>query len=187
MDTPIPPKVIWLTGLPASGKTTIATELQRELRQRGQHCWVLDGDQLRNGLNADLGFSPDDRAESVRRVAHVARILLDTGLVVIVALVSPFAADRRTARQMFAPDEFCEVWVNTPLAVCQLRDPKGLYARARSGELAWMTGVGQAYEPPEAPDIVLSGLGIPTANAARLLSALGARSSTADPAAGSRS
>lgn len=183
LPAPIPPQVIWLTGLPAAGKTTIATELARQLRQLEQPCWVLDGDQLRNGVNADLGYSPTDRAESVRRVSYIARILVDARLVAIVALVSPFRADRRAARRLFAPDEFLEVWVETPLEVCEHRDPKGLYAKARAGKVAWFTGIGQIYEPPTSPDLVLTGTAPVTESVDRLVAAaLGPRSSTAVPA-----
>jgi bifunctional enzyme CysN/CysC len=152
-------RVLWLTGLPGAGKSTIADALERRLHAMGLHTYVLDGDNVRSGLNKDLGFTPQDRAENVRRVAEAARLLLDAGLIVIVALVSPFRADRAAARGLFEAGDFVEVWVDTPAEVCALRDPKGLYARAKAGKLPNLTGVGQAYEPPERPDLVVDGIG----------------------------
>ncbi|MEV0229682.1 adenylyl-sulfate kinase [Nonomuraea sp. NPDC050786] len=151
--------VLWLTGLPGAGKSTIANAVERRLHGMGLHTYVLDGDNVRSGLNKDLGFTPEDRSENVRRVAELARILLDAGLIVIVALVSPYRADRATARSLFQPDDFAEVWVNTPAEVCVRRDPKGLYAQAKLGRLPNMTGLGQIYEPPEHPDLVVDGSG----------------------------
>jgi bifunctional enzyme CysN/CysC len=151
--------VLWLTGLPGAGKSTIADALERRLHAMGLHTYVLDGDNVRSGLNKDLGFTPEDRAENVRRVAETARLLLDAGLIVIVALVSPFRADRAVARSLFAGGDFTEVWINTPAEVCADRDPKGLYAKAKAGTLPNMTGVGQVYEPPEHPDLVVDGTG----------------------------
>ncbi|MFD1539450.1 adenylyl-sulfate kinase [Nonomuraea guangzhouensis] len=152
-------KVLWLTGLPGAGKSTIANALERRLHAMGLHTYVLDGDNVRSGLNKDLGFTLGDRAENVRRVAELTRILLDAGLIVIVALVSPFRADRAVAKSLFQPGDFAEVWVNTPAEVCAHRDPKGLYAQAKAGTLPNMTGLGQAYEPPEHPDMVVDGSG----------------------------
>ncbi|SMC66714.1 adenylyl-sulfate kinase [Kibdelosporangium aridum] len=152
-------KVLWLTGLPGAGKSTIADALERKLHAMGLHTYVLDGDNVRSGLNKDLGFTPEARAENVRRVAEVSRILLDAGLIVIVALVSPFRTDRAVAKGLFQPGDFAEVWVNTPADVCASRDPKGLYAKAKAGTLPNMTGMGQAYEPPEHPDLVVDGAG----------------------------
>jgi bifunctional enzyme CysN/CysC len=152
-------RVVWLTGLPGAGKSTIAHALERRLNRLGVHTYLLDGDELRAGLTKDLGFTPADRAENVRRVAEVARLMHDAGLVVIVALVSPFRADRDAARELFADGEFVEVWVDTPFAVCADRDPKGLYAKARAGRLPNMTGVGQGYEPPTHPHLVVTGTG----------------------------
>ena len=163
-------RVLWLTGLPGAGKSTIADALECRLHSLGLHTYVLDGDNVRTGLNKDLGFTPEDRAENVRRVAETARLLLDAGLIVIVALVSPFRADRAAARSLFADGDFLEVWVDTPAEVCAHRDPKGLYAKARAGTLPNMTGVGQAYEPPEHPDVVVDGTGSVDA-AAELLAA----------------
>ena len=150
-------RVVWLTGLPGSGKSTIADAAVRGMHAMGVHTYVLDGDNIRTGLNKDLGFTPEDRAENVRRVAEVARLMRDAGLVVLVALVSPYAADRRAAKALFGDGEFLEVFVDTPVEVCAQRDPKGLYAKAAAGNLPNMTGRGQAYEIPEDPDLVLDG------------------------------
>jgi len=152
-------RVLWLTGLPGAGKSTIADALERRLHAMGLHTYVLDGDNIRHGLNKDLGFTPEDRAENVRRVAEAARLLLDAGLIVIVALVSPFRADRAAARDLFEAGDFVEVWVDTPVEVCALRGPNGLYARARAGKPPNLTGVGQAYEPPEHRELVIDGAG----------------------------
>ena len=154
-----PGRVVWLTGLSGAGKSTIADAAVRVLHSQGVKTYVLDGDNVRHGLNKDLGFTPEDRAENVRRVAEVARLMHDAGLVVFVALVSPFATDRQAAKELFAPGEFLEVYVDTPLAVAQERDPKGLYAKAQAGGIPNMTGVGQAYEVPTHPDLVITGTG----------------------------
>jgi adenylyl-sulfate kinase len=150
---------VWMTGLPASGKSTVAAGVEARLLEGGRSAYVLDGDNLRHGLNGDLGFSADDRAENVRRTAEVSALLADAGVVVVVALVSPYRADRAAARS--AHDRrglpFIEVWVATSLEECERRDPKGLYARARAGELTGMTGVDDPYEPPESPDVVVRG------------------------------
>jgi adenylyl-sulfate kinase len=150
---------VWMTGLPASGKSTIAAGVEATLLETGRGAYVLDGDNLRHGLNGDLGFSAEDRAENVRRTAEVSALLADAGVVVLVALVSPYRADREAARA--AHDRrglpFLEVWVATALEECERRDPKGLYARARAGELKHLTGVDDPYEPPESPDVVVRG------------------------------
>jgi bifunctional enzyme CysN/CysC len=166
------PRVLWLTGLPGSGKSTLADGLERRLHAIGIHTYVLDGDNVRKSFNRDLGFTPEDRAENVRRVSEAAHMLFDAGLVVIVALVSPFRADRLTARELFGPGDFIEAWVNTPLEVCTARDPKGLYAKAASGSIPNMTGVGQSYEPPEHPDVVLDGTAPTEESVQRLLELL---------------
>jgi bifunctional enzyme CysN/CysC len=153
------PRVLWLTGLPGAGKSTIADALERKLFGMGLHTYVLDGDGVRTGLNRDLGFTPEDRAENVRRVAETAKLMLDAGLIVVVSLVSPFRGDRRAAKGLFKEGEFLEVWVDTPTDVVVERDPKGLYAKAAAGTLPNMTGVGQGYEPPENPDLVVVGDG----------------------------
>jgi bifunctional enzyme CysN/CysC len=150
-------QVIWLTGLSGSGKSTIANALEKKLFGMGLHSYVLDGDNVRLGLNKDLGFTREDRAENVRRVAEVAHTLYDAGLVTIVALVSPFASDREQAKALFPNGEFSEVWVKTPAEVCAQRDPKGLYKKAAAGALPNLTGVGQEYEPPTDAELVLDG------------------------------
>ncbi len=165
-------RVLWLTGLPGAGKSTIADALERRLHGMGLHTYVLDGDNVRSGLNKDLGFTPEDRAENVRRVAETARLLLDAGLIVVVALVSPFRADRRVAKDLFDAGDFIECWVDTPAEVCAERDPKGLYAKAKAGNLPNMTGVGQGYEAPEQPDLVVDGAGTLEETVDRLVSEL---------------
>jgi len=145
---------VWITGLPAAGKTTVASELGDDLQRLGIASYILDGDQVREGLNCDLGFSATDRAESVRRVGEVARLMLDAGIVVIVSLISPYRKDRAAVRARFEAGCFIEVFLDTP-AVCESRDPKGLYRRARVGELADFTGVSSAYERSHAPEIHL--------------------------------
>jgi bifunctional enzyme CysN/CysC len=152
-------KVVWLTGLSGAGKSTIADAAVRKLHALGVHTYVLDGDNVRHGLNKDLGFTPEDRAENVRRVAEVSKLMCEAGIVVFVALVSPFAGDRRAARELFAPGQFLEVYVDTPLDVVAGRDTKGLYAKAAAGSLPNLTGVGQDYEAPESPELVLHGTG----------------------------
>ena len=151
-------RVIWLTGLSGSGKSTIANALEKKLFSLGMHAYVLDGDNMRLGLNKDLGFTREDRAENVRRVSEVAHSLYDAGLITIVALVSPYAEDRAQARALFPEGDFAEVWVKTPAEVCAERDPKGLYKKAAAGELPNLTGVGQEYEAPEDATLVLDGL-----------------------------
>ena len=148
---------IWLTGLSGSGKSSVAVELERRLVAAGKPAYLLDGDNLRHGLNADLGFSAQDRTENVRRVGEVARLFADSGVVSIVSLISPYRVDRERARQAHqeAGLTFVEIFVDTPIEVCEARDPKGLYARARAGEITGFTGVDDAYEAPETPDLVL--------------------------------
>ena len=148
---------VWLTGLSGSGKSTIAYLAEEKLVRSGRAAYVLDGDNLRHGLNADLGFGAADRAENVRRVGEVARLMADSGLVALVPVISPFASDRKMVREAHqqAGLGFIEVFVDAPLEVCEQRDPKGLYARARAGELSDMTGIDSPYEPPESPDLRL--------------------------------
>ena len=148
---------IWFTGLPAAGKSTIASAVECRLVGEGRPAFMLDGDNLRHGLNGDLGFGEDARAENVRRTAHVARLLAESGTIAIVGLVSPYARDREQAASLHGEVDlpFVEVFVDTPLALCEERDPKGLYARARAGDLAGMTGIDAPYEPPTNPDLVL--------------------------------
>jgi bifunctional enzyme CysN/CysC len=150
-------KVIWLTGLSGSGKSTIANVLAKRLHALGMHAYVLDGDNLRMGLNVDLGFTPEDRAENVRRTSEVAKLMVDAGLIVITALVSPFEADRQRARSIFDDGDFIEVFVDTPVDVCISRDPKGLYKKAKDGQIPNFTGIGQDYERPSQPEVILDG------------------------------
>jgi bifunctional enzyme CysN/CysC len=148
---------LWFTGLPGAGKSTIASAVEERLIQAGRPAFLLDGDNLRHGLNGDLGFGDEARTENVRRTAHVARLLAESGTVALVSLVSPYAADRESAASLHAADEleFIEIFVDAPLELCEQRDPKGLYARARAGELAGLTGIGAPYEAPSQPDLVL--------------------------------
>ncbi len=150
-----PAVVIWLTGLSGAGKSTIATLLQTELHATGRPCVLLDGDAIRRGLSRDLGFSDADRTENIRRVSEVAHLVVDAGFVAIVALISPFRRDRDLARSRFGTGQFLEVFVDTPLAVAEARDVKGLYRRARAGELPSFTGIDSPYEPPLQPEIHL--------------------------------
>jgi adenylylsulfate kinase len=147
--------VVWLTGLSGSGKSTLAHEVERRLMDRGVHAFVLDGDNVRHGLNGDLGFSEEDRKENIRRISEVSRLFVDAGLVVLTAFISPFREDRVRARSLFAPEEFLEVFTRCPLDVCEERDPKGLYARARSGEITDFTGIDSPYEEPEQPELLI--------------------------------
>jgi bifunctional enzyme CysN/CysC len=148
-------RCIWMTGLSGSGKSTIARLLDKRLHAEGRHTYVLDGDNVRHGLNRDLGFTEADRVENIRRVAEVAKLMVDAGLIVLVSFISPFRAERRLARDLFEAGEFVEVFVDTPLAECERRDVKGLYAKARRGELKNFTGIDSAYETPDAPEIHL--------------------------------
>ncbi len=149
------PTVLWLTGLSGAGKSTIANLVEGELYRRGHHTYLLDGDNVRHGLNSDLGFTATDRVENIRRVAEVARLMADAGLIVIVSFISPFRAERAMARELLGPEEFLEVWVDAPLEVAEQRDPKGLYRKARRGELINFTGIDSPYEPPERAEIHL--------------------------------
>jgi bifunctional enzyme CysN/CysC len=150
------PICLWFTGLPGSGKSTIANLLEKRLFAAGKHTYILDGDNIRHGLNRDLGFSEADRVENIRRVTEVAKLLVDAGLVVIASFISPYRAEREFARSLFPAGEFYEIFVDTPLEECERRDPKGLYAKARRGELANFTGIDSEYEPPESPEIRLN-------------------------------
>ncbi len=149
------PCILWFTGLPASGKSTTANRVEKKLAALGRHSYLLDGDNVRLGLNRDLGFTDADRVENIRRVAEVAKLFVDAGLIVLVSVISPFRDERRMARELVEEGEFVEIFVDTPLAECERRDPKGLYRKARAGELRNFTGVDSVYEPPEDPEIVL--------------------------------
>ena len=149
------PCVIWLTGLSGSGKSTIANLLEKKLAEYQQHTYLLDGDNVRHGLCGDLGFSEKDRVENIRRISEVAKLFVDAGLVVITAFISPFQRDRDYCRQLLQDGEFVEVFVNTPLAECEKRDPKGLYQKARQGDIKDFTGISSPYEAPQAPEITL--------------------------------
>jgi len=150
------PRCLWLTGLSASGKSTIANLLERHLVTEGRHTYLLDGDNVRHGLNRDLGFTEADRVENIRRVAEVARLMVDAGLIVIVSFISPFRSERDFARSLFEPDDFMEIFVDASVEACARRDPKGLYARAKRGEIRNFTGIDSPYERPEQPDVHLN-------------------------------
>jgi bifunctional enzyme CysN/CysC len=145
--------VVWFTGLSGAGKSSIANLVEKRLHTLGVHTALLDGDNVRHGLNKDLGFTEADRVENIRRVAEVSSLMVNAGLVVLVSFISPFRAERRMAREMVDPGEFCEVFVDTPLAVAESRDIKGLYGKARRGELTNFTGIDSPYEPPETPEV----------------------------------
>jgi bifunctional enzyme CysN/CysC len=167
------PVCLWLTGLPGSGKSTIANLLEKRLFAAGRHTYLLDGDNVRHGLSRDLGFTEADRVENIRRVAEVAKLMVDAGLIVIASFISPFRAEREFARSLFRPGEFLEIFVDTPLAECERRDTKGLYAKARRGELKNLTGIDSPYERPESPEIRLDAAGdSPGDCVGRLLSVL---------------
>jgi len=150
------PVVIWFTGLSGSGKSSSANALEHQLFTMGYSTYLLDGDSVRQGLCSDLGFSERDRAENIRRAGEVAKLMLDAGLIVLVSFISPFRRERQMVRQMFRPGEFLEVYVSTPLDVCESRDPKGLYKKARAGEVRNFTGIDSPYEAPEYPEIELN-------------------------------
>lgn len=148
-------KIIWFTGLSGSGKSTLANALEIELHKKGLHTFLLDGDVVRQGLNADLGFSDEDRTENIRRIAHTAKLMMDAGLIVICAFISPFKVERRLARELAGENRFIEVYLNTPISVCEERDVKGLYKKARAGSLNNLSGLGSDYEIPENPEITI--------------------------------
>jgi bifunctional enzyme CysN/CysC len=149
------PVVLWFTGLSASGKSTIANLIEKKLQYRGKHTYLLDGDNVRHGLNRDLGFVEVDRVENIRRVGEVAKLMVDAGLIVLTAFISPFRAERRLVRDMLDEYEFVEIFVDTPIEICEQRDPKGLYKKARAGEIKNFTGFDSPYEVPETPEIHL--------------------------------
>ena len=145
--------IIWLTGLSGSGKSTIANLVEKKLHAMGNHTYLLDGDNVRHGLNKDLGFTDADRVENIRRIGEVAHLMVDSGLIVLTAFISPFRAERQMVREMMGEGEFIEVFVDTPLEVCEARDIKGLYKKARAGELKNFTGIDSPYEQPETAEI----------------------------------
>lgn len=147
------PVLLWFTGLSGSGKSTIANAVERKLFELGKHSYLLDGDNVRHGLNKDLGFSDADRVENIRRIGEVAKLFVDSGMIVLTAFISPFRDDRFQAKSMLEDNQFLEVFIDTPLEVCEQRDPKGLYKKARSGEIKHFTGIDSTYEAPLNPDI----------------------------------
>ena len=149
-------KVIWFTGLSGSGKSTLANALEVALHAQGKRTYILDGDNVRQGLNKDLGFTDADRVENIRRVAEVAKLMMDAGLIVMTAFISPFRIEREMARQLIGPENFLEIFVDTPLEICEQRDPKGLYKKARLGQLHNMTGINSPYEPPQTMDFIVN-------------------------------
>lgn len=149
------PCLLWFTGLSGAGKSTIANIVEQKLNADGKHTYLLDGDNIRHGLNRDLGFSSEDRIENIRRVGEVGRLFVDAGLITLASFISPFRSDRMIVRELFEPNEFLEVFVSAPLSVCEGRDPKGLYKKARSGQIPHFTGVDSPYEPPEHAELVL--------------------------------
>lgn len=149
------PCLLWFTGLSGSGKSTIANAVDAMLFEQGNHTYLLDGDNVRHGLNGDLGFDDEARIENIRRISEVAKLMVDSGLIISTAFISPFTSDRAMAREKFTDGEFIEVFVDTPIEVCEQRDPKGLYKRARSGEIKHFTGIDSAYDLPESPEITI--------------------------------
>lgn len=149
------PCILWFTGLSGSGKSTVANALEQKLFSLGYHSYLLDGDNVRHGLNKDLGFSAEDRVENIRRIGEVAKLFVDSGLFVLTAFISPYRSDRDMVRSLVGEREFVEVFVDTPLEVCEARDPKGLYKKARAGEIKNFTGLDAPYEAPENPEITI--------------------------------
>ena len=150
------PCLLWFTGLSGSGKSTLANALELALYKRGISTYLLDGDNVRHGLNRDLAFSDEDRVENIRRIGEASRLFVDAGLIVLSAFISPFRSDREMVRQLLSQDEFIEIYMSTPLPVCEQRDPKGLYKKARRGEIKQFTGIDSPYEAPENPEIVIN-------------------------------
>lgn len=149
------PCLLWFTGLSGAGKSTIANVVEKKLNAQGKHTYLLDGDNVRYGLNKDLGFTDTERVENIRRVGEVAKLFVDAGIITIASFISPFRSDRRLVRELFEPDEFIEVFISAPLDVCENRDPKGLYKRARAGEIPHFTGIDSDYEAPKREHIIL--------------------------------
>lgn len=181
------PLVIWLTGLSGAGKSTLARALDAALHNAGRHAYLIDGDNVRHGLNRDLGFDEASRAENIRRVGEVCRLMVDAGLIVIAAFISPFQRDRDLVRALFEPGEFIEVYLDASLQVCESRDPKGLYRKARRGDISQFTGIDSPYEVPDRPELVLKSGEMPAAQCLALLLAelarLGVPGLTAMPSA----
>jgi bifunctional enzyme CysN/CysC len=163
------PAVVWFTGLSGAGKSTVANLVERRLHAAGARTYLLDGDNLRHGLNKDLGFTVPDRIENIRRVAEVARLMVDAGLIVLVSCISPFRDARWMARSMVEDGEFCEVFIDAPLEVAERRDPKGLYRKARAGELVNFTGIDSPYEAPDSPEVHIGTTAIAPAAAAEMV------------------
>ena len=163
------PMVLWLTGLSGAGKSTIANLVEKKLSRMNRHTFLLDGDNIRHGLNRDLGFTDADRVENIRRIGEVAKLMTDAGLIVITAFISPFRAERRMVRELMAPGEFVEVFIDTPLIDAEARDTKGLYAKARRGELKNFTGIDSPYERPEAPEVHIDTTSLTPEQAADLI------------------
>lgn len=161
--------MLWFTGLSGSGKSTVAIALERELQRRGMLCRVLDGDNIRSGINANLGFSAEDRKENIRRIAEVGKLFVDTGIITIAAFISPTEELRRMAAEIIGPDDFKEIYISTPLAACEARDVKGLYARARRGEVKHFTGISAPFEPPLHPALSLDTSRLPLEESVRAL------------------
>ncbi|KAF0822334.1 adenylyl-sulfate kinase [Cytobacillus firmus] len=161
--------MLWFTGLSGSGKSTIANALQHELHMKGISVYLLDGDNLRHGINKNLSFTPVDRKENIRRTAETGKLFVDAGIVVLAALISPFEEDRNNARAIFEPGEFLEVYINCPIEECENRDPKGLYKKARSGEIMQFTGIDQSYEEPYNPEIIINSSQISIEKAVNIL------------------
>lgn len=158
------PVVLWFTGLSGSGKSTVAGALEQALFERGCRCYLLDGDNVRHGLNRDLGFSDVDRVENIRRIGEVSKLMVDAGLIVLTAFISPFRSDRDMVRNLLGESEFIEIYMDVPLDICEERDPKGLYKMARAGEISNFTGISSDYEAPEQPEISLRAHEIPVAD-----------------------
>ena len=173
--------MLWLTGLSGAGKSTIANLVEQQLHTRGYHTYLLDGDKLRRGINSDLGFTDSGRIENIRRVAYVASLMLDAGLMVIVALISPFTRERELARRLVNEGEFFEIFVDAPLELAEQRDPKGLYKKARRGELPNFTGIDSPYEPPDDPELRVDTAALdPEESAASVIALLEQRGVLAD-------
>jgi bifunctional enzyme CysN/CysC len=163
------PAVVWFTGLSGAGKSTIANLVEEKLHSIGKHTFLLDGDNVRYGLNRDLGFTDADRAENIRRVGEVAKLMTDAGLIVIAAFISPFRSERRVVRELIGEGEFLEVFVSTPLDIAEQRDVKGLYKKARAGDLKHFTGIDSPYEAPEAPEIIVNAVDLSPDASANLI------------------